>query len=133
VNGTPIRLLLTEQISRFSGGAVSGQGRALSSWKRGEPAVSASAGTNARLTIGRADFLLNHIVAQFYRRRDVTEFMNGGDYPKPLFYDEATTTAAGALRLRVPADGRYVVALSFRWELPCALGSGVSVFSLDAE
>jgi len=133
VNGTPIRLRLTHQVSRFSVGAIAADGPALYSWQRTAPAVSGSAGTNARLTIGSTGFLLNHIVAQFYRRRDVTELLNGGDYPKPLFYEEATTTAAGALRLRVPADGRYVVALSFRWELPCALGSGVSVFSLDVE
>ncbi len=133
INANPIQLRLTEQVSRFSSGAVAVSAPALASWKRTEPAAKADAGSNARLTIDDRRFLWSDIGASFYRRGDVAALLDGGEYPEP-FGGGPARTYEGVPAIRVPDEnGRYVVVLLFRWDMPCARGSGRSVFSLDVE
>lgn len=132
-DGLRLRYRVTEGIPRFSGGAWSVDGPPLSAWSPAEPSVGARAGSTLRFTIRPPDLLLANVAATYYRRADVMADPQEISI-KPVARSTPTTAADGSLVIRLPdKPGRYVLLLSSSYALPCVVGQGFVVTSVDLD
>ena len=81
--------------------------------------------------------MLESLSTEFFRRGDIVDWIDGGDWPsreRIAFRSTADPYADGHLDLLLPSDpGRYVASFSFQWATPCASGDGVGAVSIHVE
>jgi hypothetical protein len=136
--GVSVVLSASSTLGLWSGYAVSAQGNVgYAHWDPESPNAVGEAGGTIRVGDGNPDLVFDSLSTEFYRRGDIVDWLEGGDFPKRdriVFRATADPFPDGHLDLLLPnKPGRYVASLSYLWGSPCARGDGVGAVGVDIE
>lgn len=136
--GVPVALFRSSTFGTWTPYAVSAQGNVgFAHWDPEAAFAVGSAGGMVRVGDGNPDLKLELLSTEFFRRRDVIEWIDGGDWPGRdliVFRSTSDPYPDGHFELLLPADpGGYVASFYFQWETPCASGDGVGAVGVQVE
>ena len=129
--GRHLRFVASEGEARFSGAFWSADGPILSAWDPRAPAMVVSAGSRLTLRPPSEDLRLRGVSAAFYGRSDMAAGAGGLEIG-PVTQSGPAQAADGSVTIPSPTKaGRYVLLLQASFTLPCLVGNGFVVTSVD--
>jgi hypothetical protein len=136
--GAPLALSPSSTLGLWSTYAVSAQGNiGFAHWDPTSATASGAAGETPRVDDENADLTLESLGTDFYLRKDIVGYLEGGDWPgldRVMFRSTADPYPDGHFELLLPSKpGRYVASFSFNYQAPCSYGDGVGVVAIDVE